>query len=358
MTSLYGILGLSDVDRSFVNTLGQRVVYDAVQTYLGYYNMDVQAAIGVFAEGTTEDFKIRYRLPGGGRMQRRGTKAQSGAVKGGGAWDVAFPLEDFGDQVAGDDITMAYLTIGELQTHIDTVRIRDLNTVRFEMLFALFNNTARPFADPIRGTLTVQPLANNDATVYPPVLGSEAETTQDHYLVSGYVATAISDTNNPYAVITNRLEGRFGAVQGGSNTVAFINPDEVPETEALTDFDPVNDRFTTPGQDTAQLSALPANLPGRVIGRTNGLWVAEWRYVPSGYILAVDLDAPRPLMQRVDPAATGLAQGLQLVSRDAAYPFEAAHYRHRFGFGVGNRLNGVVMQLKASGTYDIPAAYV
>lgn len=358
MTTLYGILGLPDTDRSFVNTLGQRVVYDAVQRYFDDYSANLQAAIGVFSQGTTEDFKLRYRLPGGGRMQRRGTKAQSGAVKGGGSWDVAFPIEDFGDQLAGDDVTMAYLTLPELQTHIDTIRIRDLNTVRFEMLRALFNNTARPFADPVWGTLTVQPLANNDATLYPPILGLETEATQNHYIVAGYVATAISDTNNPYATIRDRLEARFGAIQGGSNAVVFMNPDETPETEALTDFDPVNDRFRTPGQDTAQLSALPANLPGRVIGRTNGVWVAEWRYVPTGYMLAIDLDAPRPLMQRVDPAATGLGQGLQLVSRDSTYPIESAHYRHRFGFGVGNRLNGVVLQLKASGNYDIPAAYV
>ena len=42
----------------------------------------------------------------------------------------------------------------------------------------------------------------------------------------------------------------------------------------------------------------------RVIGRVNGVWVVEWRFVPANYILAIHLDAPKPLMQRVDPADT------------------------------------------------------
>jgi hypothetical protein len=60
---------------------------------------------------------------------------------------------------------------------------------------------------------------------------------------------------------------------------------------------------------------------------------------------------------RVDPADTGLGMGLQLVAEDERYPIKSAHYRNRFGYGVRNRLNGVVVQLVASTSYTIPTIY-
>lgn len=358
LTWLYGALKLDDADRTrTVNNIGQPVVWNAVQDYLNRWRASVEAAMAVFVESTTSDHTRRYKLPGGGRLQRRGLQSQTGAVKGTGQWDVALPLEDFGAQLAGDDVAMAYMTVEEVQRHIDTVTLQDLNTIRFELIRALVNSTARTFVDPIWGSLTVQPLANGDTVVYPPVLGSEAEATDTHYLESNYAATAISDTNNPYMTIRNELEEHFGAVQGGSNIVVFIHPDEVPETENLTDFDPTDDRYVITGANTDQVTNLPAGMPGRIVGRTNGVWVVEWRHIPTGYMIGLDLDAPRPLLQRVDPADTGLGMGLQLVSTDAIYPFQMAHYRHRFGLGAGNRLNGVVLELGIGGTYTTPAAY-
>lgn len=356
MSGIFGALGISDTERAFVNVIGQRVVYDAIQTLLNQYNTDLRGAMAVFVEQETEDFKERYKLPGGGRLQRRGGSAQSGAVKAYGGYDVAYPLEDFGAQLAADDIRMAYMTVQDLDRHLNTIFIQDTNTVRFELLKAILNNTQRTFVDELHGSLSIEPLANGDTVTYPPVLGSETEATDTHYLESNYAATAISDANNPYITVRDELEEHFGAEQGGSNIVAFINNAEVPETEDLTDFDPVNDRFTRPGDNQATLFGLPA-LPGRVVGRTNGVWVVEWRWIPASYLWAIHLDAPRPLKMRVDPADTGIARGLTLVARDEVYPLEASHYRHRFGVGCGNRLNGVVLEFGTGGTYSIPSGY-
>ena len=74
-------------------------------------------------------------------------------------------------------------------------------------------------------------------------------------------------------------------------------------------------------------------------------------------VVGIHLDAPKPIMQRVDPADTGLPRGLALVARDENYPFTSSFYSHRFGFGVGNRLNGVVMELGTGGSYTVPTAY-
>lgn len=356
MPSIYGILGLEDEDRSFVNDVGQPIVYDAVRQLMGRYNQELAAAMSVFVERETEDFKIRYKLPGGGRMQKRRLLARPGAVKALGYWDVALPLEDYGDQLADSDVAMAYMRVNELQRHIDSIFIRDVNTVRFEVLRALFNNQQRPFLDDIHGTLAIEPLANGDGVLYPPVLGSEVEAQDSHYLASGYAATAISDTDNPYPVLVDELEEHFGSATGGENIVTFINPDEAPETEDLGDFDEVTQRFVTPGANTDTLYGLPSTLPGKTLGRVSGTWIQEWRWIPSGYLLALHLGEAKPLIRRVDPAGTGLPRGLTLVGRDQEWPLESAYYVHRYGFGVGNRLNGVVMQL-TTGSYTVPAAY-
>jgi len=154
----------------------------------------------------------------------------------------------------------------------------------------------------------------------------------------------------------DEIEHHFGAATGGEEIVCFVNNAETPETKDLTDFDEVPDRFIRVGDNVDVPTGLPS-VPSRILGRVSGTWVVEWRWVPANYMIGVHLDAPRPLKARVDPADTGLARGLVLVARDERYPLESSHYRHRFGFGCGNRLNGVVMELGTGGSYTIPTAY-
>lgn len=359
MGQLLGLLNIAEAaaEKTYVSTLGQRVVYDAVRTLLDNYNRELAKAKAVFVERTTTDHKLRYKLPGSGRLQRRGGQAQSASVKAIGSWDVAFPLEDFGAAFGGDDIALAYMTAAELDRHMQTIFVQDVNTVRYEMLKALLNNTARTFNDDIRGSLTIEPLANGDSVVYPPIVGSESEATDNHYLEAGYLATAISDTNNPFPVIRRELSEHFGVEQGGEDIAVFINSAETPECQALASFDEIPDRYVRPGSDAAIPTNVPANLPGVVLGRADGCWVVEWDWVPATYMMGIHLRAPAPLIERVDPEETGLGRGLQLVAKSEEYPLETSNYRHRFGFGVGNRLSAVVMELANGGGYTVPSGY-
>lgn len=359
MSGIFGALGLADSERVMLSSLGQRVVFDAVNQILGDHNADVQAALSVFVQETTSDYKIRYKLPGSGRLQLMGPSSSPGAVKAYGGWDVCLPLKDFGAALAHDRIGFAYMTTQELNRHLDTIMAQDRNTVRHELLCALLDSSQDTFVDPLWGSLTVEPLANGDSVTYPPVLGSESEATENHYAESGYTVANISDTNNPFATIAGELEEHFGTPTGGANIAVFINNDAVTKTRALTDFVAVSDIGIRPGDDTAIAAGLPAALPGRVIGRMDGcgVWVVEWRWIPATYILSVDLDAPKPLMQRVDPADTGLPRGLTMVAQDEDYPFTSSYYSHRLGFGCGNRLNGYVLEVAAGGGYTVPTAY-
>jgi hypothetical protein len=52
-------------------------------------------------------------------------------------------------------------------------------------------------------------------------------------------------------------------------------------------------------------------------------------------------------------------RGLRLVKGAVPdYPLIDSYYQRGFGTGVRQRGGGVVMQVTASGTYTIPAAYV
>lgn len=354
MSAIFGALNINDTDRVFQSTVGQEVIYDEAAKFIAKANDEMNKSMEAFVEGTTDKYKTRYKLPGGGYLQHRNSDGSYSAVKASGAWDVAYPMIDVGAMISGNDVDMAYMTVAELDSHIQTIVMKNVNTTRYELLKALFNNTADTFVDDLHGSLTIQPLANGDSVVYPPVSGSASEATENHYLESGYAASAIADAHNPYVTIRDELLEHFGE---SPNVAVFINSAEEPETEDLTDFDAVNDAYTRPGANTAQLFDIPVNLPGTIIGRTNGVWVVKWNWIPAGWALGIDLDATKPLMKRVDPADTGLPEGLNLVATDERFPFKNAIWRNRFGFGCGNRLNGVVMEFGTAGTYTVPTAY-
>lgn len=357
MATIFGALTLSDSDRVFNASQGQAVIFDAVQAYLAAVNDEIAVSSALFVERSTSDYKSRYYLPGGGTLQKVGTDGRPGSVKGAGNWDVAFPLEEFSAQLSGGQVAMAYMTVAELDRHVQTIAVQNVNTVRFEMLKRIFNNVELSFPDPLWGTLLVEPIANGDTVTYPAIAGAADPATENHFLGSAYAASSISDTNNPFITIRDELEEHQQS-GGASNIAVFINTAQVAKTEALTDFDAVNDRFIQVGANTDVPTNIPPGLPGRVVGRTNGVWVVEWKQIPANWMFGEDLDAPKPLIKRIDPADTGLPEGLQLVAKEAQYPFQASFWRHRFGFGAGNRLNGVVMDMSNTDSdYDIPTAY-
>lgn len=362
MPNIYGALGVDPAvsRREFANTIGQRAVYDAVNQVLSVHSNDLAQSLAVFVEKETWEHKFKYILPGGGRLQRNNRQGRALAVNAQGEWNVALPLEDFGAQIAADRVAWGYMRLEDLDVHLKTVITQDINTVRYELFKAIVNSTAATFEDEHKGTLTIERLANGDGVLYPPVIGSEAPAAENHYLESGYAASAISDTNDPLITIINELEEHFGTPNGGSEIAIFINQAQTAKITALANFVEYTANHVVPGDNTPVVSNIPEVLQGgswRYLGTYNGAHVLEWRIIPANYLLGVHLEAPAPLIMRVDPEDTGLGTGLQLVSESDTHPFSASHYSHRFGFGVGNRLNGVVMELGTGGTYTPPAGF-
>ena len=53
MSGIYGVLKVADTDRVFLNTLGQSLVYDAVNEYMRLHNAELQSTWRSAARSST-----------------------------------------------------------------------------------------------------------------------------------------------------------------------------------------------------------------------------------------------------------------------------------------------------------------
>lgn len=355
MATIFGVLGMADRD-TFEDTTAQRAAWETINEYAARTQADLDAATAVFVQTETDVHAERYFMPAGGMMQASANRTRPGAVKPVTTYDVAYPIDDWRDQIASDFVATAYMSAAQLDAQVKGIAERYKNTKRFAILKALLNSTNDTFVDQKYGSLTIRRLANatsgSDTTVYPPLIGTSSEATEDHYIETGYSAASISDTNNPFVTGRDEIEEHFG----DGMIVAFINNAQRAKSEALTNFAERVPGATKPADNNAVLldQGLPS-VPGRIIGAINDVIVSEWRWIPANYILFVDLSQPAPLKKRVDEPAS--LRGFKLVAEQQEFPLQESFWMAREGYGVANRLNGVVLELGTGGTYTIPTAY-
>ena len=352
-----GILGIEDSERTFIEGVGQQQVWEATQEYVGMVNEDLARVTGLFIERTTEDHKFRYYLPADGELQRVNKRNQPAERKVGGYWDVALPLEGFGDAISWQTRDLAYMTLNDYQRAVDGVVLRSQNTLRKEILRALLDSAGYTFEDELRGSLSCVPLANGDSVLFPPINGGATAATATHYAESGYATASITNTNNPIKTVSRALRDRFFSNGDARRRVVLIAPGAQDYVEALADFEAVNDSNIAKGVNSDTVLNLPVSIPGEIIGYCNEAYVAVWNWMPANYMLGIDLLAEKPLQMRVDPEYTGLPRGLALTSESTVAPITKSNWQWWFGLGVVNRLNGYVMELGTGGTYTVPSGY-
>jgi hypothetical protein len=316
-----------------------------------------------FVGETTENFKERYYLPGGGEAQDEDEQmaGETAAVRTTGSWDVAYPLTQTGDSIAFNEVGIRYVSMARYEATIQAILNRNNNTTFKKILRPIFKNTNTTFTDIIHGSLTAVPLANQDGTLYPPPYGSTAEAEQNFYLAPNYLESGISNTNNPFKLIRDKLEPMYGFPQGGSPIIALVNTSCVQYAALLAGFDEFTNRYANPGDNITTLTGLPSLPSGmRIVGVDGiaGVVIVEWPRMPSGWIIGLHAEAPKVLKRRKDRAITGLNPGLQLWSQTAdTEPFRTARWRNRQGFGVANRLGAVVIALNGTTSYSIPTGF-
>jgi hypothetical protein len=361
MSTIFALAGLSAADYQFIRQVDNAILYEAVALYVAQANNAFMGAAASFVMTDTEKAKERYQLPMTGRMQRKSKQSKAKAVTRRGKIDVEYPLEMFGDDLVTTRVDFAYTTGEEFQSYIDGILSRANAAQRHEILRRLFNNTNFSFQDERLGTLTlIKPLANGDSDVYPPVLGEDTtEATDDHYKVSGYTTANISDTNNPIRTAVNEIDEHFNQLTGGNPFVTFINSAEELAISSLTNFVEWTPNGIATGDNTDTVEQPLRPVPGRIIGKVSDSWISVWAWIPATYTVTIRQDLDAPLKRRVDTSESGLADRGVLVNTGSFsnYPLTFNEWTLRFGYGTANRLNGVITQMKASGSYDIPSAY-
>lgn len=227
------------------------------------------------------------------------------------------------------------------------------------VMSALFSNVNRTNEDGV----TVYSLWNGTDGQKPlPHLGNTFTTNHSHYLVSGAATLDAGDVEDVLDTVT---EHGYGP-ELGDQMVVLANPQEVKVIAgfragvggASFDFIPSE---SAPAYLTSELlvgQRPPATFEGlKVAGSYGGAYIVEDYLVPKGYIVSLATagsnSARNPLAFRQH--VRGEYQGLRLIGGDnQKYPLAESFYSRGFGVGVRHRSAAAVLQVKESGTYDVP----
>lgn len=334
-------------------------VADAIRDVLAEYESQFAQATNLFVSETithAQEHIDQTSIDEGQDVDRYGRTLETRVT---GGYNVAYPWFRRGWAHGWDYEAYKYLTVADV-AKVLTAQTRGNSKWRLRTLFrALFNNAQYAFKDQENKLdLTILPLANGDAQLYSPsqILGlNETSATADHYVVSGYVSSGMSGTNNPLEII----RAKFAAQFPGTRIVAFINTAQLPDIrQKLPNFIDANYVDATVLSTEKQPINVPGiNVPGTYVGVDGDTNVHVYTYdsaVVSTYILGLPM-GQAPLKRRVPMVAE--LQGFKLEAEEDFYPLHRREFRDRQGYAPGNRLGAVVVQLKASGTYDTPALY-
>jgi len=253
--------------------------------------------------------------------------------------------------------------------HSETLEA-DTRLIYTKIMRQIFNNTNSSAT--INGqNVNVYTFWNADGIqTPPPYKGTTFNSSHTHYVTSGAATvdagdlTAMEDllyehgyrTTMGYDLVlyVNRQEGKVlrTFVAGAGSPVSAYSFIPLPAVGGGVAI-PVNSGIVGRPTNTTQL-------PG-AIGTWGPFLIVEEDYIPAGYMLAIasggEQNIGNPIGFR-EHAVAGL-RGLRLMpgpGRD--YPLTDSFYQRGFGTGVRHRGAAVIMQVTASGTYTIPAAYV
>lgn len=241
----------------------------------------------------------------------------------------------------------------------------DNRLVFLEVMRTLFRSDNRVAT--IKGqNYNVYTFWNGDGTVPPKYKNNEFDGTHTHFRVSGAAAVTSADLDE----ISEDFDSHGYAPENGSTKFVMVNKVEGNvirtfrvSTGALYDFIPASGQpgLILPNESVFGAQQAAATFRGlKVIGTYGDLLIVEESYVPAGYIVGItsggDASINNPIGFREH--ANGALRGLRLVKgREPDYPLIDSYYARGFGTGVRQRGAALIMQIKATGTYEAPAAY-
>ncbi|WP_028652764.1 hypothetical protein [Nocardioides halotolerans] len=258
---------------------------------------------------------------------------------------------------------LADASADEVAANANAILAADQDHLFNDVMKTVFSNVNRQVVDPKTDAVyDVFAFANGDGWTPPSYGGQTFSDTHTHYRISGAAAVTSGDLDE----IVDDFKSHGYSAENGAQLVIFVNSVEgnVISTYRVTDgaradFIPASGaRFYAEGALIGdQPSASFAGFP--VKGAYDEALIIESSRIPAGYVVALasggSLANSNPIMLRTHPRFSGLT--LVEGSRPS-YPLVDSYWVRGFGTGIRHRLAGLVMQIKASGSYVPPTLYV
>lgn len=346
---LFGFVALKDVVGERVGTQGVETLNNAIDVSLQQHTAELDAMFRIWCAKTTK-YTERHKSIVHEELQMVDEFGRALPTKGTIYQTLAYPLFRGATALGLTYEARQKITVQELNDLIAGKTEADARTMKRWLLSALFDNVGYTFTDEAHGDLVIKGgLANSDADLYLPYSGGDEGATDEHYL---FQAAAIDDTHNPFPTIREEL---MEHPENGGEVIAFIPPGLNATVTGLADFIPVGDPHLRQGANATTIVGGPGvDHPGKLLGRTNEVWVAEWRSTPANYIEATTTGGEPALAFREDE--TESLRGFKRVAERDDHPYYESQYLRKGGFAGRNRINGVVMKMGA-GSYIIPSGY-
>lgn len=213
--------------------------------------------------------------------------------------------------------------------------------------------------------VTVFAAYNGDGEV-PPKYNHETFTgSHNHYLVSG--GASVTPAN--LTTLANELGHHGYNLPNGYELILWVNKQEAAiirgfKVDNGAEFDFVPNPALYNGKIWAPTNGKYVGGPQGVLKGEIGTWgpfhVVEEGYIPAGYMVAIATAGPDRLGNPVGfrEHKNPDYRGLKLIpGQRSQYPLVDSFYRRGFGTGIRHRGALAIMQVKASGSYQIPADY-
>jgi hypothetical protein len=364
-----GARGLNSVGDVLTQTVDGRDLNDIWREYvatLQFHNQQRQRLIDLLTFPVQQPVEDVPQLSGDD-FEESSEYGIPKSIRGGDFFSLAYDFKWYDLRIAYSWMFLAEASAAQVDALHNMALEADNRLIFNKVLRAIFNNANRSAS--IRGqAYTVYPFYNADGTVPPDYKNNTFLSSHNHYLVSG---GTVVDSGDLDAMETHLTEHGYGK-QAGATLVLLVNSaqaatirtfrvatgsqyDFVPAQGQPPFLLPVNTGGIAGGQPAAQYQGLD------VVGKYGNWLILQDDYIPVGYLVGFatggQMNATNPVGFR-QHANAGL-RGLRLIKGNQQdYPLIDSYYSRGFGSGVRHRGAGIVQQIKASGAYDIPAAFV
>jgi hypothetical protein len=370
---LGGIHAESDIIRQTIDGFDTNALWAEFQAVLALLNAQRQPLVDLLTYTVTNDKERIPQVGNGTNFEKASEFGVPRAVRTGVAyWSMGFAFDDYD---VGIRFTWKFLrdaTAEQVRSVNDAITEADSRLVFGEVMRTLYSNVNRT-AEITGENLNVYTFFNGDGMVPPNYRTNTFTAPHTHYLVSG---GATVDSDDLDTVMTHMAHHGYSS-SNGYTVVICVN---VAEGDVIRNFRSV------PNGGTAKYDFIPAlgtpnfllpvtlrvndasggQRPANtyrgmtVIGSYGDALILQDDYFAAGYVVGFATGGPENILNPIGirEHARPEWRGLHLLKgRSDDYPLQESYYGRSFGTGVRHRGAGVVMQIKASGSYAAPTQY-